>query len=126
MKVVLVMLIMGWLTACYQVGSDASYLNGSFIGYFHNNKTDTTQVSFTFEENTFIRNSKKTLPAICKGTFKPSRETILFVEECNDRNGAHHMKINGLYNYRVYNDGVLTIWKTNEASAEEFVLVRQN
>ena len=36
------------------------------------------------------------------------------------------MKVNGLYNYRVYNDGVLTIWKANDEQGEEFVLVKQN
>lgn len=126
MKTLFSILILLCFTACYQVGSDASYLEGSFIGYFHHNNIDTTKVSLTFKENKFTRSSKKTLPAVCNGTFKPSRETILFVEECNNSKAEHSMKISGLYNYRVYNDGVLTIWKDDGTSEEEYILVRLN
>ena len=111
------------LSGCYQPGSDVSILSGSFIGYYHQNSSDTLPVRLSLKENTFVRNSDKSLPATCSGTFKPSRETILFIENCNSPEAKPHFRnLNGLYSYRMHDDGTLAIWKKDSKANEEYIL----
>jgi hypothetical protein len=109
---------------CGNAGADVVPLNGTYIGYFHRNGKDTARVTLRFENYTFDGSSNKTAyPAIGSGSFRQSASTLSFVPPSGTPSALDSSLIlKGDYNYVHNDDGTIRIWKTGEATEDEFIL----
>lgn len=124
MKRTVTIILLCCLLSCGRNGDDVIFLEGTYIGYFHHNNTDTTRVTLRFLGNRFEGESTDPLsPALCRGSVEQDEAMLRFRDSCNRHfSTSHNLVLNGPYNYQFNNDGTLRIWRSSESTLDEYIL----
>lgn len=134
MKRCLIWVSVLWLIfSCGKAEGNVNSFEGTYVGYYNRNKTDTVQVSFLFKENQYSGfRDKKFCPLLGKGTFEQSENSISFEgsaeESSNDTSYDHKgcPVLNGEYTYEINADGSVRIWKKEGNGWGEYILRKSN
>jgi hypothetical protein len=100
--------------------------NGLYRGTFSRTGMDTVNVSISVLQGNFEGQSERqSYPAICRGSFTRDNSSITFSDSCTwQANFDWTLILNG--NYQLSENGTrVRVWRTNGASTDEYLLIRQ-
>jgi hypothetical protein len=112
--------------SCNKADADSDQLSGTYIGYFHRNRSDTAHVSISFTDNSYQGESDVLqYPALCKGSFEQKENTITFHDSCMwSANFDWSLIVKGTYNLQQNDDGTIRIWRDHGDTEDEFIFGR--
>jgi hypothetical protein len=115
------------LMQCFEVESNENILSGSYIGYFHRNRSDTAQVKIRFTENMFEGKShNENYPAVGTGLFEQKDNTITFYDSGRWKADTDKTLIlNGTYQLQENDDGSIRIWREVPGGIDEYIFAPQ-
>lgn len=114
---------LGLFFSCGKADAGVISFNGTYIGYFHRNQQDTTQVSFYFDDNQYCGfRMKKFCPSMGRGNFFQDENSIKFQRSDEPVEEGNHPVLDGQYHYEISNDGSLRIWRDTGGISDEFIL----
>jgi hypothetical protein len=103
-------------------------LQGSYTGSFNRSgMTDTARVSISLSETNFEGQSDiQKYPAICRGSYTTSENSISFVDSCAwTADFDWTLILNGTYNLSLQPDNTIRIWRTNGVVTDEYILQKR-
>lgn len=110
------------LLSCGRPEADSASLEGTYIGYYHRNQEDTAQVTLVFEGDYFAGKSKKHENKI-EGSFQQKENSVIFFDSLKKVQASDStLLLKGPYQYEVYDDGSIRLWKQYGDIMEEFIL----
>lgn len=115
-----------WLSCQKNDDNDSpDKLTGTYSGTF--NRTgfaDSSKVKISLGDNQFTgQSSIAKYPAICRGSYDLSDQTISFVDSCAwTADFDWTLILNGTYNISFVDDNSIRIWRTNGAVTDEYLL----
>lgn len=116
------MILATLLTGCLDNSEPQNQWEGAYIGYYHYNNQDTTQVTLVFEGNYFAAAPYHKAPiAETTGMFQSDQASLTFEQKSN----SSRLDLNGPYRYEFSADGSLRCWQEDGADIRELILKEQ-
>ncbi len=103
-------------------------LQGSYSGSFNRTgMSDTARVTISLSETSFEGQSNiQKYPAICRGSYTTSENSISFVDSCAwTADFDWTLILNGTYNLSMQPDNTIRIWRTNGTVTDEYILQKR-
>lgn len=110
------------LTGCLDNSVPQTNWEGAYIGYYHYNNQDTTQVTLVFEGNYFAAAPyNQAASPETTGMFQSDQASLVFQQKSN----SSRLDLNGPYRYEFSADGSLRCWQEDGADIRELILKEQ-
>lgn len=110
------------LSGCLENNVPENYVEGTYIGYYHRNHQDTTQVTLVFQGNNFAAApyDQAAYPET-SGIFQSDQASLVF----QNTRPSSQLNLNGTYHYEFNVDGSLRCWQEEGADIRELILKQQ-